>query len=349
MPCGDEMSELAYVEGKEFVPKRRQQQQQRGTGELYKTELCKTYQSEGACPYGRKCQFAHGKDEIRVVSRHPLYKTAACKSYRATGSCRYGDRCRFIHEPREEAVESLPAAAAVLSAAASETDLSERGAAERLAERMTRVETAPGLMTGNSSSHSSFTARRPPRPIRSAARTQPRSASNVSADESGRLAHSRSHTQFQSLLYPSYGLDAADLPVASDVELGVPSNAASFDDVSEVYATLGGNRELFRHSYGTGLNEAYMSVAHAAETKGETPPQKIHTSKSMVSFRDDAEDGLLRESVSFTRVEDAKLNRSMNSLANALPSMDDVSKEAQTRDSYESDEKHHDDEYSIAF
>ena len=34
--------------------------------ERYKTVLCTTWASNGDCPYGRKCQFAHGKEELRA-------------------------------------------------------------------------------------------------------------------------------------------------------------------------------------------------------------------------------------------------------------------------------------------
>ena len=38
---------------------------------LYKTELCRSWEEKGTCRYGNKCQFAHGEDELRTVSRHP--------------------------------------------------------------------------------------------------------------------------------------------------------------------------------------------------------------------------------------------------------------------------------------
>jgi tristetraprolin len=38
---------------------------------LYKTELCRSWEEKGSCRYGGKCQFAHGEDELRKVSRHP--------------------------------------------------------------------------------------------------------------------------------------------------------------------------------------------------------------------------------------------------------------------------------------
>lgn len=38
---------------------------------LYKTELCRSWEEKGTCRYGAKCQFAHGEEELRRVSRHP--------------------------------------------------------------------------------------------------------------------------------------------------------------------------------------------------------------------------------------------------------------------------------------
>lgn len=64
---------------------------------LYKTELCRSWEEKGTCRYGTKCQFAHGEDELRTVSRHPKYKTEICKTFWVSGSCPYGKRCCFIH------------------------------------------------------------------------------------------------------------------------------------------------------------------------------------------------------------------------------------------------------------
>ncbi|KAF7437123.1 hypothetical protein PC9H_003957 [Pleurotus ostreatus] len=64
---------------------------------LYKTELCRSWEEKGSCRYGTKCQFAHGEDEIRLVSRHPKYKTEICRTFWVSGSCPYGKRCCFIH------------------------------------------------------------------------------------------------------------------------------------------------------------------------------------------------------------------------------------------------------------
>lgn len=73
----------------------------------YKTELCKSFTETGACRYGLKCQFAHGKEEIRSVLRHPKYKTEICKTFHTTGTCPYGIRCRFIHTRSKEEVIAM--------------------------------------------------------------------------------------------------------------------------------------------------------------------------------------------------------------------------------------------------
>jgi len=70
---------------------------------LYKTELCRSFEETGNCRYGMKCQFAHGKDELRPVLRHPKYKTEICRTFHSTGTCPYGKRCRFIHQSADEA------------------------------------------------------------------------------------------------------------------------------------------------------------------------------------------------------------------------------------------------------
>jgi len=36
----------------------------------YKTELCRSWEETGYCRYGDKCQFAHGRQELRIVTRH---------------------------------------------------------------------------------------------------------------------------------------------------------------------------------------------------------------------------------------------------------------------------------------
>ncbi|XP_041092279.1 mRNA decay activator protein ZFP36L1-like isoform X2 [Polyodon spathula] len=72
------------------------------TSSRYKTELCRTFDESGTCKYGTKCQFAHGMDEVRGLSRHPKYKTEPCRTFHTIGFCPYGARCHFIHNDEEQ-------------------------------------------------------------------------------------------------------------------------------------------------------------------------------------------------------------------------------------------------------
>lgn len=67
----------------------------------YKTELCRPFEENGTCKYGDKCQFAHGMNELRSLSRHPKYKTELCRTFHTIGFCPYGPRCHFIHNAEE--------------------------------------------------------------------------------------------------------------------------------------------------------------------------------------------------------------------------------------------------------
>jgi len=69
---------------------------------LYKTELCRSFEESGVCRYGKKCQFAHSRKELRHLNRHPKYKTDMCKSYHTSGFCPYGSRCHFLHEVKSD-------------------------------------------------------------------------------------------------------------------------------------------------------------------------------------------------------------------------------------------------------
>ena len=66
----------------------------------YKTELCKTFLSRGYCPYGSKCRFAHGKEELIEKIHEANYKKEKCKSFHEKGFCPYGYRCQFQHDER---------------------------------------------------------------------------------------------------------------------------------------------------------------------------------------------------------------------------------------------------------
>ncbi len=68
----------------------------------YKTELCKKFEGTGYCPYGRKCKFAHGKEELneKLLSNKRRYKSKLCNSFHTIMTCPYGSRCLFAHEER---------------------------------------------------------------------------------------------------------------------------------------------------------------------------------------------------------------------------------------------------------
>ncbi|KAF5101669.1 hypothetical protein D0Z00_000743 [Geotrichum galactomycetum] len=67
--------------------------------ELYKTELCATFiKSGGNCPYGSKCQFAHGAQDLKIVDRPPKWRSKPCQNWIKTGSCAYNERCCFRHD-----------------------------------------------------------------------------------------------------------------------------------------------------------------------------------------------------------------------------------------------------------
>lgn len=99
-----------------------QQQQQQQSSPLYKTRLCERFETEGSCPYGPKCNFAHGivelrgrivtdptnqqqqqqhqqdrnDDHINVDSNgNQLFKTKLCDKFMKDKFCQYGPKCHF--------------------------------------------------------------------------------------------------------------------------------------------------------------------------------------------------------------------------------------------------------------
>ncbi len=72
----------------------------------YKTELCKTFEETGFCPYVNKCRFAHGKNELFNKSLNVNnYKVKKCKSFYCETFCIYGSRCLFKHSDEKENIE----------------------------------------------------------------------------------------------------------------------------------------------------------------------------------------------------------------------------------------------------
>ncbi len=74
----------------------------------YKTELCQKFMETGNCPYGIKCRFAHGKNELNSKILNINYKKKPCKSFYQFGFCPYGSRCLFLHNDRKIRNINLP-------------------------------------------------------------------------------------------------------------------------------------------------------------------------------------------------------------------------------------------------
>ncbi|KAJ4460575.1 hypothetical protein PAPYR_3209 [Paratrimastix pyriformis] len=67
-------------------------------GSKRKTELCRNWVELGHCPYGSRCQYAHGEEELRdSPHQRSKQKSKLCKAFHESGSCYYGCRCRFQH------------------------------------------------------------------------------------------------------------------------------------------------------------------------------------------------------------------------------------------------------------
>lgn len=101
------------------------QQTQQQNSPLYKTRLCERFETEGSCPYGPKCNFAHGVVELRgriagdasnqqqhqqdksddrtnVDSNgNQLFKTKLCEKFMKDKFCQYGPKCHFAHGEEE--------------------------------------------------------------------------------------------------------------------------------------------------------------------------------------------------------------------------------------------------------
>ena len=91
-----------YVElAKKYIALQSKLEDKFNPSEKYKTELCKKFESTGFCPYGNKCQFAHGKEELITKIQNANYKKEKCKSFYEKGYCPYGIRCNFQHDERK--------------------------------------------------------------------------------------------------------------------------------------------------------------------------------------------------------------------------------------------------------
>ena len=91
-----------YIElTKKYRVIQRQLEYKSNSSQKYKTELCKKFQNTGFCPYGNKCQFDHGKEELITKIQNANYKKIKCRSFYEKGYCPYGIRCNFQHDERK--------------------------------------------------------------------------------------------------------------------------------------------------------------------------------------------------------------------------------------------------------
>lgn len=58
-----------------FVPSCQAQQADES---MYKSELCKNWTETGFCRYAKKCQYAHGINELRAISAHQYTAVPDC-------------------------------------------------------------------------------------------------------------------------------------------------------------------------------------------------------------------------------------------------------------------------------
>jgi len=84
-----------------------------------KTELCRHYGTEVGCPFGDKCNYAHGEHERKFTKLIDLkkaglvdieiFRTHPCLTWVATGACPFDQRCIGLHDPFVRCDPSNPA------------------------------------------------------------------------------------------------------------------------------------------------------------------------------------------------------------------------------------------------
>ncbi|CAK9160461.1 unnamed protein product [Ilex paraguariensis] len=94
----------------------------RNNSSYYKTETCWFWEDSGCCGLGSKCQFAHGKEDLRPTRLPNNNKSEAqiCKSY-SSGLCNYGAKCRFVHHQVTNAASPTIPTAATMDLAPNQT------------------------------------------------------------------------------------------------------------------------------------------------------------------------------------------------------------------------------------
>jgi len=76
----------------------------------YKVEICRNFSLTGDCPFGARCTYAHGEEELmprtlidldklQLVDKE-TYRCHPCLDHIATGYCPRGSLCTCLHDPR---------------------------------------------------------------------------------------------------------------------------------------------------------------------------------------------------------------------------------------------------------
>ena len=84
----------------ESMPLAKDSHSDKESDEKYKTEMCKNWIETKSCRYGKKCQFAHGYEELMAHKSDNKLRTKNCRTFYKTKICNYGSRCMFRHEHR---------------------------------------------------------------------------------------------------------------------------------------------------------------------------------------------------------------------------------------------------------
>jgi len=81
-----------------------------------KTELCRHFGTQKGCPFGDKCNYAHGEHELKYTKLMDLeraglvdieiFRTHPCPIWIATGACPFDQRCSGVHDPRASSSHS---------------------------------------------------------------------------------------------------------------------------------------------------------------------------------------------------------------------------------------------------
>ncbi|MBA0855699.1 hypothetical protein Goshw_017597 [Gossypium schwendimanii] len=76
-----------------------------GSVGYYKSEICRAWEEFGHCRYGSKCQFAHGKEEVRpaCLPFKTKFEAQIYKSYASTVSNACSSKPRLLHPVTETA------------------------------------------------------------------------------------------------------------------------------------------------------------------------------------------------------------------------------------------------------